>query len=118
MSYKITKANEAVTYEAPGHFDVRTTRLHNPVDVNDGRIVMGLSHFLPGGGATVNAIPPEFIYYIVEGEMTITMDDGSFVLKAGDSIHCGPMTKKEIKNTGIVTAKMLVILLPPAPPAK
>jgi len=118
MSYKITKANEAVKYEAPGHFDVRTTRLHNPVDVNDGRIVMGLSHFLPGGGAAKNAIPVEFIYYIIEGEMTITLDDGAFVLKAGDSIHCGPMTTKEIKNTGIVTTKMLVILLPPAQPAK
>jgi quercetin dioxygenase-like cupin family protein len=116
MSYKITRANEAVTYEAPGHFDVRTTRLHNPVDVNDGRLVMGLSHFLPGGGASKNAIPVEFVYYIIEGEMTITLADGSYVLKAGDSIHCGPMTEKEIKNTGIVSTKMLVILLPPAPP--
>ena len=34
MSYKVTRANEAVKYEAPGHFDVLTTRLHNPVDVN------------------------------------------------------------------------------------
>ena len=113
MSYKITRANEATTYEAPGHYDVHTTRLHNPVDVNDGRLVMGLSHFLPGGGASKNAIPVEFIYYIIEGEMSITLADGTYVLKAGDTIHCGPMTEKEIKNTGIVTAKMLVILLPP-----
>jgi len=118
MSYKITRSNEAARYEAPGHFDVRTTRLHNPVDVNDGRIVMGLSHFLPDGGASKSSSPAEIIYYIVKGEMSITLDDGTFILKAGDSIHLGSMTTKEIKNTGIVTAEMLVILLPPAQPAK
>ncbi len=118
MSYKITRANEAARYEAPGHFDVRTTRLHNPADVNDGRNVMGLSHFLPSGGASKSASPAEIIYYIIKGEMSITLDDGTSVLKAGDSIHLGPMTAKEIKNTGIVTAEMLVILLPPAQPAQ
>ena len=51
MSYKVTKKCEAYKYEAPGHFDVRTTRLHDPADVNEGKVVMGLSHFLPGGGA-------------------------------------------------------------------
>ena len=51
MSFKVTHRNESVKYQAPGHFDVLTTRLHNPDDVNDGTIVMGLSHFLPGGGA-------------------------------------------------------------------
>ena len=50
MSYKITRKNEAYRYEAAKHFDVRTTRLHDPQDVNDGVVTMGLSHFLPGGG--------------------------------------------------------------------
>jgi quercetin dioxygenase-like cupin family protein len=118
MSYKITRANEAARYEAPGHFDVCTTRLHNPVDVNDGRIAMGLSHFLPGGGASKSSSPSEIIYYIIKGEMSVTLEDGIFVFKAGDSIHLGPMTTKEIKNTGIVTAEMLVMALPKAQPAK
>jgi mannose-6-phosphate isomerase-like protein (cupin superfamily) len=118
MSYKITRSNEAARYEAPGHFDVRTTRLHNPADVNDGRIVIGFSHFLPGGGASKNASPSELIYYTIKGEISITLDDGTFVLKAGDSIHLGPMTTKEIKNTGFVTAEMLVLALPSDQPAK
>lgn len=113
MSYKITKANEATPYDPPGHYTMLATRLHNAADVNEGRLVMGLSHFLPGGGAKQNAVPSEFIYYIVSGEMTVTLDDGTFVLKAGDTIHCGPMTTKEIKNNGFVTATMLVVLLPP-----
>lgn len=115
MSYKITKASEATPYEAPGHYDMRATRLHNPADVNDGKIVMGLSHFLPGGGATQNAIPVEFLYYVVSGEMTVTVEGDTFVLGAGDSIHAGPNTTKEIINNGKVTATMLVTILPPAP---
>ena len=50
MSYKVVRKNEAYEYQAAGHFKVLTTRLHDPEDVNDGRITMGLSHFLPGGG--------------------------------------------------------------------
>ena len=75
MSYKVTRANEAVKYEAPGHFDVLTTRLHNPADVNGGTIVNGLSHFLPGGGANVAPANFEMIYYIISGEMTVTLFD-------------------------------------------
>ena len=76
MSYKITKKNEATKYEAPGHFECLTTRLHNPEDVNDGTIVMGLSHFLPGGGANMAPAKFEMVYYIQKGEMTVTLDDG------------------------------------------
>ena len=118
MSYKVTRANEAVKYEAPGHFDVLTTRLHNPADVNGGTIVNGLSHFLPGGGANVAPANFEMIYYIISGEMTVSLfdDDGKenkFVLHAGDSAHFGPGTKRGCLNTGIVTAQMLTIMIKP-----
>ena len=114
MSYKIVRRNEAIPYEAPGHFDVRTTRLHNPEDVNEGKIVMGLSHFLPGGGCEFGGNPLESIYYIIEGEMDIEIEDGTkTTLHAGDSFHCGPFTKKGIKNNGPVTCQMLVCLVPP-----
>jgi mannose-6-phosphate isomerase-like protein (cupin superfamily) len=118
MSYKVTKRNEAVRYQAPGHYDVNTTRLHNPADVNDGTIVMGLSHFLPEGGA--NAAPANFemIYYIAEGEMTVTLvnEDGSessYVLTQGDSVHFGKGTVRSCKNTGVVSAQMLTIMIKP-----
>ena len=75
MSYKVTKRNEAYRYEAPGHYDVLTTRLHDPTDVNEGTIVNGLSHFLPGGGAEAAVSKFEMIYYIISGEMTVTMYD-------------------------------------------
>ena len=118
MSYKVTYANESVPYEAPGHFDVRTTRLHNPGDINEGTIVNGLSHFLPGGGAEPAVTAFEMIYYIVSGEMTVELYDENdvptkYVLHAGDSVHFGKGTKRGCLNTGIVAAQMLVIMIKP-----
>lgn len=116
MSFKVTHRNESTKYQAPGHFDVLTTRLHNPGDVNDGAVVMGLSHFLPGGGADMAPANFEMVYYIVEGEMTVTLkqDDGGeekYVLRAGDSVHFGKGTERASLNTGVVTAQMLTVMI-------
>lgn len=114
MSFKIVRREEATFYEAHGHYDMRPTRLHNPGDVNEGRMIMGLSHFLPGGGCEFGSNPLESIYYVIEGEMDIETEDGSkTTLRKGDSFHCGPNTEKGIKNNGSVTCQMLVCLLPP-----
>lgn len=109
MSYKVTKVDESTKYEAKGHFDVRTTRLHDAKDVQ-GEITLGLSHFLPDGGAEMAKSPKELIYYIVEGEMTVTTEDGKeHKLNAGDSIHLSPYEGRSSRNTGCSSAKMLVI---------
>jgi quercetin dioxygenase-like cupin family protein len=118
MSYKVTRKDEAYKYEAPKHFDVRTTRLHDPQDVNEGVITMGLSHFLPGGGCEFGANPLESIYYIIEGQMELKVegDNGlefTTTLVKGDSFHCGPNTKKSVLNSGMESCQMLVALVKP-----
>lgn len=113
MSYKIVQKHEAYRYEAPGHFDVLTTRLHDPDDVNAGQLIMGLSHFLPGGGTELGSNPKESIYYVQKGELTMTTDNGEFVLHEGDSFHCGPDTQKAVRNTGASVCEMLVVLTTP-----
>lgn len=118
MSYKITRKDESYNYEAKGHFDVRTTRLHDPQDVNDGVITMGLSHFLPGGGCEYGSNLLESIYYIVDGQMYLECEVGTpnevkTTLYAGDSFHCGPGTKKSVINNGTDSCKMLVALVKP-----
>ena len=110
MSYKITRKNESYVYTAPKHFDVRTTRLHDPQDVNEGALTIGLSHFLPGGGCEFAANAKESLYYIISGQMEIETDDGKTTLYAGDSFHCGPNTNKGIINNGTECCQMLVVL--------
>ena len=117
-NFKVVRKEDATKYEAPGHFECLTTRLHNPVDVNDGTIVMGLSHFLPGGGAKPAPANFEMVYYIAEGEMTVTLvneagEDEAYVLKAGDSVHFGKGQVRSCLNTGVVSAQMLTIMIKP-----
>lgn len=114
MSYKIVRKAEAYAYEAPLHYNVLATRLHNPEDVNDGRMVMGLSHFLPGGGCEFGSNHMESIYYIIAGQMTLKTEDCETVLYQGDTFHCGGGTKKSVYNSGTESCQMLVCLLPPA----
>lgn len=118
MSFKIVRKEDAVTYEPKGHFDMRATRLHNASDVNEGHMTQGLSHFLPGGGCEYGSNGLESIYYIVEGEMDIVVEEGTpeevrTTLHKGDSFHCGPNTRKGIKNNGCETCQMLVTLVKP-----
>ena len=118
MSYKVTRKNEAYRYEAKGHFDCETTRLHDPQDVNDGTIVNGITHFLPGGGSDVAPANFEMIYFVMTGEMTVTLfdDEGKeekVCMKAGDSVHFGKGTKRGLLNTGCVTSEMMTIMIKP-----
>ena len=48
-------------------------------------LVFGISHFLPGGGAGPDASPPEKIYYVLAGELTVIAGGKETVAKAGDS---------------------------------
>jgi len=108
---KIVRATEVYKYEAPGHFDVRTLRIHNPADVKDGQVTMGISHFLPEGGADFAVAKFEMVYYIVSGEMTVTTDDGEYVLGAGDSIHIAAGEGRGSKNNTKSPATMLVVMI-------
>ena len=64
-----------------------------------------------GGGAEYKKVPEDtnLIYYIVSGEMTVTTDEGEFILHAGDSICFQPGDGRSCRNTGMEAATMLVI---------
>jgi len=116
--YKVTRAAEAVPYVPNKHFDVLTTRLHNPDEVNEGTIVHGLSHFLPGGGSELGASDFEMIYHCISNEITIELfddnDNQEFVtMYAGDSVHFGKGTKRAIKNNSHKCTEMMTIMIKP-----
>lgn len=116
--YKIQRAkgvegSTIYTYTAPGHFDCVCTRLHDPADVDGGKVIQGLTYFAPGGGCEYGSNANESFYYILEGEMTLKTEDGETVLREGDSFHCCGGCPKAVTNTGTTVTKMLVTLVPP-----
>ena len=121
--YKIQRAkgvegSTIYTYVAPGHNECVPTRLFDVEggganEIEGGKMIMGITYFVPGGGCDYGANPLESIYYILTGEMTLKTEDGETVLHAGDSFHCAGGVAKSVTNTGTEVTQMLVCLLPP-----
>ena len=66
---QVTRFKDARRYDAPKHFDMRSLRLQG-FDVTDSKVAwVGLSHFLPGGGAEMDAGPTEKIYVVLSGDI-------------------------------------------------
>jgi quercetin dioxygenase-like cupin family protein len=97
-------------YEAVGHFGMTAMRLHGREETGTTKFWMGLSHFLPGGGADMGATPTEKIYFVLEGEVTIQTPTEEIILRQHDSIFIGPGEERAILNKTNLPASMLVII--------
>lgn len=111
---EVTRIEEAGTYEAPAHFDVRTLRLQGADASPTEAFTLGLSVFLPGGGCEMTATPLEKVYVVVEGEVTISTESGEVTLGPLDSCHLAPNEARAILNKTNAAASMLVVM-PPVP---
>ena len=69
---------------------------------------------LPGGGAGPDSTPIEKVYFIVEGEMTVTIDNVETVLSKYDSCTIPAGETRKIENRTNNTCTMLVVM--PYPP--
>ena len=108
---KKIQLSDVKPYQAPKHFNMTALRLHGKEETGAQKFWMGLSHFLPGGGAEFDASPVEKIYFVLEGEVTVL--DGNkekTVLRQWDSIHIGAGEGREIINETNRTASMLVVI--------
>lgn len=108
---QITRFADAQRYDAPKHFDMRSLRLQG-FDASAAKFAwVGLSHFLPQGGAETDAGPLEKIYVVLSGEVTLQLADGSTqVLKALDSCYIPAGESRAIRNEGNSVATMLVVM--------
>jgi quercetin dioxygenase-like cupin family protein len=108
---QITRFADAQRYNAPKHFDMRSLRLQG-FDVSASKFAwVGLSHFLPQGGAEMDVGPLEKIYVVLAGEVTIELGDGTLhVLKPLDSCHIPGGESRSIRNQGNDIATMLVVM--------
>ena len=100
-------------YPAPGHFEMKSMKLHGKEESGASKFWMGLSHFLPGGGAEYGGAPVERIYFVLEGEMVVKSAKEEIVLKKWDSIFIGADEERELINKTNFPASMLVVVSNP-----
>jgi len=106
-------------YAAPGHYAMTAMRIAGKDETGNTKFWVGLSNFLPGGGADwgYEDSPTEKVYYVMEGEMTIyTKKDRSekIVVGPGEAISILPFEGREMVNEKNEVCKLLVIVNYPA----
>lgn len=109
---KKIKLSEVKPYDAPLHFNMKSLKLHGIQETGSTKFWMGLSYFLPGGGAewAYEDSPTEKIYFILDGEMSVKSIDEEFVLKRGDSLYIGPNEGRSMLNKANQVATVLVVI--------
>jgi quercetin dioxygenase-like cupin family protein len=110
----VRKFSDAKPYEAPNHRDYKSFRVYGAEMGGSQSLIFGISHFLPGGGAGPDASPPEKIYYVLAGELTVIAGGKETVLKPNDSCFIGPNEVREVINrTNDVVTMLVAISAPP-----
>ena len=110
---QVKRFNEAKPYEAPNHRQYSSLRLFGAEAGGTQTLIAGVSHFMPGGGAGPDASPPEKIYFVLAGELTVIVGGKETVLKRYDSCVIGPNESREIVNRGNEVVTMLVAVSTP-----
>jgi glyoxylate utilization-related uncharacterized protein len=94
------------------HFNMRSARFMG-ADQGPTSFWCGLSEYEPGGGIEFSGAdsPNEKVYFLIEGELTLTDKDGNkTVLGPKDSVFRGPGDAASVLNTGTTKATMLVVV--------
>lgn len=109
----VRKLSEAKAYDAPNHRKYESLRIFGLEMGGSTGLVFGISHFQPGGGAGPDASPPEKIYHVLKGELTVIAGGKEQVAKAGDTVFIAPNENREIVNRGNDVCTILVAVAAP-----
>jgi mannose-6-phosphate isomerase-like protein (cupin superfamily) len=107
---------DAEPYDAPNHRDVVGLRLQGFEEDGPKNQWVGLSQFLPGGGAGPDSTPFEKVYVVLGGEMTVIVDGRETVLRKYDSCTIAAGEVRKIENRSNHVCTLLVVI--PYPPEK
>jgi quercetin dioxygenase-like cupin family protein len=107
---EVTRIDEAKPYEAPKHFDMRGLRLQGFDTSGPEGFWVGLSNFLPGGGAEMDETPLEKVYVVIEGRVIVSTEAGDTELGPLDSCYLAPGEARSIENRSNLPALMLVVM--------
>jgi hypothetical protein len=112
---KVKRFSEATRYDAPNHRGFMGLRLRGFEPDGPKNQWLGISYFLPGGGAGPDSSPFEKVDVCLVGSVTIIIDGVEFVLNPMDSCTVAPNEMREIINHQNHVATTLVVM--PYPPA-
>lgn len=107
---QIKRFAQAAAYQAVNHRDVRGLRLQGFEDGGPEKFWVGLSHFLPGGGAGPDSSPLEKVYVVLAGALTVKSNGVDTVLGPLDSCCIAANEMREIVNEGNAVGTMLVVM--------
>jgi mannose-6-phosphate isomerase-like protein (cupin superfamily) len=106
----VTRQAQAAPYSAHGHFNMVGLRLQGMEASPSKHFWVGLSTFLPQGGAESSASDAEKVYVVLSGEITVVTDAGETTLGALDSCYLAAGERRSIINRGNSPASMLVVM--------
>jgi mannose-6-phosphate isomerase-like protein (cupin superfamily) len=109
---KKVRLEDVKPYAAPGHFDMVAMRLSGKEETGAEKYWVGLSHFLPGGGAEYGYEdnPNEKFYWVLEGEITVKTKTDQYKIGTNEGIFIGPNEGREIINETNMPVTMLVVI--------
>jgi quercetin dioxygenase-like cupin family protein len=106
---KVIKNGVGTEYEAKGH--VRCHAMNKLLVGQDARrLTVGMSHFLPNGGAEMSFSPKERAYFVIAGKIKVTGKNEEHLLEPGDLIYIAPKEERAFKVQGNEPATILVIM--------
>ena len=105
--------NDLSSYDAKGHFGCSCMRYHGKEETGASKFWVGMSIFLPNGGAeyAYEDNPLEKVYYVLEGEITVSDKSGKeYIIHKDASISFSPNEGRYLQNKSKLPARMLVII--------
>ena len=105
---EITRAHSAQPYEAPGHFGMVALRMHGGPHSALKDATVGLSHFEPGGGASLSASSSDRVYVVIEGQITVESGGQIATLNVMDSCFIPVGEQRLVENRSTKRCSMLV----------
>ncbi len=108
---KIT-LNDVKPYAAPGHFNMTAMRLCGKEETGAQKFWVGMSHFLPGGGAVwaYEDNPNDKFYWVLSGTLTVKTKTEIWQIGPNEGIFMGANEGREIINETNMPVSMLVVI--------
>ncbi len=96
----------------PKHSGVASGRFQGDAETGVTTFWMGMSHYLPGGRVEWSGEDSmeEKVYFVLEGQLTVTGKDETFVLGPRDSLYIGPGEARSAANNTSEPASMIIVV--------